>query len=134
MNKKGFTLIEMLIVVAIVGLLASVVVLGLGGARESSRDAKRAADIKQIANGAEAAYTDPNGYPADLGGIPGAPAQDPSLNPYIYEPVDGNGDGINEGYRVGACGETTKFAAGASVCPTAGYTCTAGQEICAGTQ
>lgn len=134
MNKKGFTLIEMLIVVAIIGLLASVVVLGLGGARESARDAKRAADIKQIANGAEAGNTNPGGYPALLNLIDGAPQQGPSgaSDPYVYEAVDANGDNINEGFRVGACGETTKFAAGANFCPTAGFTCAAGQEICAG--
>lgn len=135
MNKKGFTLIEMLIVVAIIGLLASVVVLGLGGARESARDAKRAADIKQIANGAEAGNTNPGGYPATLNDIAGAPQFGPSgatADPYIYEAVDANGDGINEGFRVGACGETTKFTTGSNFCPTTGFSCTAGQEICAG--
>ncbi len=116
MNKKGFTLIEMLIVVAIVGLLASVVVLGLGGARERSRDAKRAADIKQIQNGAEAGYTNPLGYPAGLGDIPGAPTQDPSGNAYDYVVNDFNGDGV-AGYRVGIDGETDAFNTSDALCP-----------------
>lgn len=127
-NKKGFTLIEMLIVVAIIGLLASVVVLGLGGARERSRDAKRAADIKQIQNGLEAAYSNPTGYPTDPSAIAGVTMQGPSGDAYVYEVIAAGG--VNTGYKLGACGETTAFTAGAGLCPAA-LTCTTGQEICA---
>lgn len=128
-QNKGFTLIEMLIVVAIIGLLASVVVLGLGGARERSRDAKRAADIKQIQNGLEAAYSNPTGYPADPSAIAGVTMAGPSGDAYVYEVITA-GSGVNTGYKLGACGETTAFTAGAGLCPAA-LTCTDGQEICA---
>lgn len=64
-NQKGFTLIEMLVVVAIVGLLSSVVVVGVGGAREKARDAKRIADIRQIQTYLEANYAN-GAYPASL--------------------------------------------------------------------
>lgn len=56
-NQKGFTLIEMLVVVAIVGLLSSVVVVGVGGARQKARDSKRIADLRSIQTWAEANYT-----------------------------------------------------------------------------
>ena len=129
MSKKGFTLIEMLIVVAIVGLLASVVVLGLGGAREQARDAKRAADIKQWQNAAEAGYTNPGGYPDAAALIAaGAPANDPSGLPYNYTLGDTNGDGIN-GYRISIGGETNKFNTPDTFCPGA-YT----NPICGGTE
>ncbi|MFH0806246.1 MAG: prepilin-type N-terminal cleavage/methylation domain-containing protein [Candidatus Brennerbacteria bacterium] len=74
-NQKGFTLIEMLVVVAIVGLLSSVVVVGVGGAREKARDAKRVADIRQIQTYLEAEYD--NGYPAQVT-WPTSLATDPS--------------------------------------------------------
>ncbi|MEK7465163.1 MAG: type II secretion system protein [Patescibacteria group bacterium] len=128
-QNKGFTLIEMLIVVAIIGLLASVVVLGLGGARERSRDAKRAADIKQIQNGLEAAYINPAGYPTDSSAIAGVTMQGPSGDAYVYEVLT-DANGVNTGYKLGACGETTAFTAGTGLCPTA-LSCTVGQEICA---
>lgn len=62
-NKAGFTLIELLVVIAIIGLLASVVLLALNSARAKSRDAKRLADIRQIASAMELYFNDVNGYP-----------------------------------------------------------------------
>ncbi len=65
-NKKGFTLIEVLIVVSIVGLLASVVLVGLGGFRARGRDARRVADLKSLQNGLELYYARNNSYPDTL--------------------------------------------------------------------
>jgi len=62
-NKAGFTLIELLVVIAIIGLLASVVLLALNSARQKSRDAKRLADVRQLASALELFYNDANGYP-----------------------------------------------------------------------
>lgn len=62
-NQKGFTLIELLVVIAIIGLLASVVLLALNSARQKSRDAKRLADVRQIATALEL-YFDSQATPA----------------------------------------------------------------------
>jgi prepilin-type N-terminal cleavage/methylation domain-containing protein len=64
-NKRqtGFTLIELLVVIAIIGLLASVVLLSLNSAREKSRNAKRLADVRQIASALELYFNDCGGYP-----------------------------------------------------------------------
>ncbi len=76
-NRSGFTLIEMLVVVAIIGLLSSVVVVGLGSARQNARDARRISDLRQIQNALEVYYSSNNAYPAALTDLPSVP-KDPS--------------------------------------------------------
>ena len=48
MNKKGFTLIEILVVVAIIGILSSVMLVYLSSARHKARDARRKLELSQI--------------------------------------------------------------------------------------
>jgi prepilin-type N-terminal cleavage/methylation domain-containing protein len=61
--QKGFTLIEILIVVGIIGLLASVVLSGLGSVRGRGRDARRIADLRSVQQGLELYYTRCQHYP-----------------------------------------------------------------------
>ncbi|MBI3046370.1 MAG: type II secretion system protein [Candidatus Harrisonbacteria bacterium] len=63
-SKKGFTLIETLVVVSIIGLLSSVFLVGLGGFRSRGRDARRIADLRQVQNALELYYSKNSAYPA----------------------------------------------------------------------
>jgi len=63
MSKKGFTLIEILIVVAIIGILASVILVGLGSFRARGRDARRISDLREVQNALELYYTKNQQYP-----------------------------------------------------------------------
>lgn len=63
-SKRGFTLIEMLVVVAVIGILATMIIIGLNSVRQPTRDARRAADLKQIQNGLEIYYSKNTAYPA----------------------------------------------------------------------
>jgi general secretion pathway protein G len=63
-SRTGFTLIEILIVVAIIGILAGVVLVGLRGTGPQARDSRRAADLRQVQNGLELYYNKLGAYPA----------------------------------------------------------------------
>lgn len=60
---SGFTLIELLVVISIISLLSSVVFASVNSARAKARDAKRAADIKQVKLVLEFYYDQFNRYP-----------------------------------------------------------------------
>ncbi len=63
-SKKAFTLVEMLVVVAIIGMLASLIFGGLiTSARAKARDARRIADLANIQSVLELYYSKFGFYP-----------------------------------------------------------------------
>jgi len=48
MNKRGFTLIELMVVIALIGILASVVLASFTSVRARNRDGKRVSDMREI--------------------------------------------------------------------------------------
>ena len=64
--KKGFTLIEILIVVAIIAILASVVLIGLGPTQRIGRDSRRLADLRQVQNALELYFNKCGYYPGEV--------------------------------------------------------------------
>ncbi|MCR4328088.1 MAG: prepilin-type N-terminal cleavage/methylation domain-containing protein [Patescibacteria group bacterium] len=67
-SRGGFTLIEILIVVAIIGILASVILVGLGPTQRAGRDARRVADLKSVQTGLELYFQKNGEYPAAASG------------------------------------------------------------------
>jgi len=63
-SSKGFTLLELLVVIGIIGLLASIVVVNLTGARKRARDTKRIGDLRGIQTALEDYYGRYSKYPA----------------------------------------------------------------------
>ncbi len=65
-KQKGFTLLELLVVIGIIGLLASILVINLTSARRRARDTKRVADLRNLQTAAEDYYGRSGKYPSLL--------------------------------------------------------------------
>lgn len=62
----GFSLIEMLVVMVIIGILASVTIVSMKGARRIQRDSTRLNDIRKIQSVLEMYFNDHEAYPTTL--------------------------------------------------------------------
>ncbi len=65
-KHRGFTIIELLVVVAIIGILSSIVMVSLSSSKQKSRDAKRVSDIKTLQLALATYYSDNLQYPTNL--------------------------------------------------------------------
>lgn len=61
--NKGFTLVELLVVMAIMGILAVITLSNFSTSQAKGRDAQRKSDLKQIGIALEAYYADHGEYP-----------------------------------------------------------------------
>lgn len=110
MHRTGFTLLEVLVTVSVIGILASIVAANLGSARMLARDARRKADAAQIRTALELYYNDHDQYPA-IGYAQSNPpnlgwsALQQALTPYISLLPAEPANSILSGYRYRSLGE-----------------------------
>lgn len=64
-SQKGFTVIELLVVITIIGILAGTLLVSLRGAKEQARDTRIISSLNQIRNEAEVIYS----ASSDYGGV-----------------------------------------------------------------
>lgn len=83
-RRHGFTLIEIMITMAIMVILVAVAIVSLRGSQANGRDAKRASDIDTIARGLEQRYN--NGMAQPSGGTHVIAAGQSFGNPYCHLP------------------------------------------------
>lgn len=114
-KDQGFTIVELLIVIVVIGILATLVIVTFTGIQQKARNTKRQTDINAIASHVEA-YNASNGkYPtlanmndtafraANTKGLDPAALQDPKgtaqtlvaapvADSYAYQPTDDSGN------------------------------------------
>lgn len=83
--KKGFTLIEILVAITIIGIIIGLSAFGLSGSRESARDATRKSDLESIRSALELYRADCNSYPPNSSVSVSSPIVGcPPINPNTY--------------------------------------------------
>lgn len=102
MNRKGFTLVEIMIVVAIIALLAAIAIPNLLRARLNSNESAAISALKTIATGAISFRSVNAAYPTNLAALAGA------TPPYIDTAL---GAGARGGYDFVLTGTATTFTA-----------------------
>ena len=126
--QQGFTIIELLIVIAIIGILAGLVLNNFQGAQAKARDVQRKADINAIHGKLEEFYNNNNGYPdgnLDTTVLAGADVD-------ALKDADGTAIGYNGGFIVSTTAptptvsNTAEYAYAAYGCTTAGAQSTVG--------
>lgn len=65
-HQRAFTLIELLIVIAIIGIISSLLISNYIGVRQRARDTQRKSDLKQIQSALEIYRADNGSYPGTL--------------------------------------------------------------------
>jgi prepilin-type N-terminal cleavage/methylation domain-containing protein len=61
--KKGFTIIELLVSIVVIGILVSIMLVSYGGIQQRSRDSDRSSDITQLKIAIEKYHADTSMYP-----------------------------------------------------------------------
>ncbi len=107
--RRGFSLVELMVVVAIIGMLASIVAYSVSGARPQAERSKAMADLKSMRNAILFYKSDTGEYPEELEDLhrdPGVdgwgqsaegaaylldPPRDPWNRMYVFYPNDPRG-------------------------------------------
>lgn len=101
-KNSGFTLIELIIVIVVIGILVGLVTNAFGGLQDDARDSERETDVQALSSELEAYYSDYGMYPtlanlADdawvetyLTGIEPETMTDSRGELYVYVPAPAN--------------------------------------------
>jgi general secretion pathway protein G len=96
-NELGFTLVELMVVIVIIGLLATVVIINVVPALDTASETRARADIETIDQAVQRYYLDNRRYPTTEEGLAALQpylrrvSQDPWNRPYIYAAPGRNG-------------------------------------------
>jgi len=63
-NKHGFTIVELLVVIVVIGILVGITIVSYGAIQQRARDSERSSDVTQLKIALEKYHADNGQYPA----------------------------------------------------------------------
>lgn len=97
-NQKGFTIIELLVVIVIIGILVALTLPNLFSAQARGRDTDRKNELKNVQQKLESYFNDNDRYPTDQAavvsdaGVAADEMQGPRSDAYTYTCTATSGD------------------------------------------
>ncbi len=133
-SSSGFTIVELLIVIVVIGILATLVIVTFSGIQQKGRNSQRQTDINAVASHVEAYYAETGTYPtaAMINDSAFRAAKMKGLDPEaLKDPKAGTNNDIGD---VTADADTYGYVAtaGANPCPAATGTGAAMVSTCDG--
>jgi type II secretion system protein G len=129
LNKQGFTLVELLIVIVIIGILATIGFVAFSGAQNKAKKSKAQATLSNVKSKLGEYYVDNNNYPAAKSGV----------NTYLTDTSKGNSPALAKDFGDGSGTDTSSitYTASPSGCDNtatqcSGFTIVANKSIWAG--
>lgn len=129
LNQKGFTLVELLIVIVIIGILATIGFVAFSGAQNKAKHSKVQATLSNVKSKLGEYYVDNNNYPASKGAV----------NTYLSDTAKGNSPQLAKDFGDGSGTDSSNitYTASPSGCDNSstqcsGFTITANKSIWAG--
>lgn len=101
MKRKGFTLVELMIVITVIAILATIAVVSFTRVQKQARDTKRRGDVRALATALQAYFSEKNTYPATTAEL--TPLYIPSI------PANPVGDGFGGTYSYAVISAENKF-------------------------
>ena len=125
-KNKGFSLIELLVVISIIGVLMTVLVMNFVGSREGARDAQKIQNLNSLKSALRMYYNDNQTYPLAKSNLQanlvtgGYIASLGDMADVGYTQVDsGNGFILTVTLEVGAGSDDEKSQVNCGIAPTA---------------
>lgn len=65
-KNKGFTLVEVLVIIVVIGILTTITIISVGNWRKNTAETEVKSDLKNLASAMEAARNFGSGYPTSI--------------------------------------------------------------------
>ena len=88
-SSRGFTLVELLIVIVLIGMLAAIALARFGDSKERAFDAVALSELRNVITASEAYFADYSTYPSDITDLDFTPSAEITFTQFNLDTQNG---------------------------------------------